>query len=271
MTTATYSTPPDHNMHEGPNVNVSAVFPAKHECACATCPLGELNVCGTANKTIRACANAQSGHHFQMPTEHTVPARHIVWHPKDWSDYVPVICRGWAVSSITLSNGNRQILSFHLPGDIVSTATLFGAVSRRRVEAITEVTFRKFRRTDLEFMLGSDPDFYRRVSKAWVREREYADSLLVDLGRRMADARVSRLILHLAESATRRNMMDGATMPFPVRQRHIADATGLTTNHVTKTLAIFSRSGLIKFASRFLTIINVQELQRIADWEGQPA
>lgn len=144
-----------------------------------------------------------------------------------------------------------------------------GGLSGRTVEAITEVTFRKFRRKDINFLLKNDSDFFQRVSRAWIQEREYADSLAVDLGRRMADARIARLIMHLAEMASRRNMMIGQTMPFPLRQRHIADATGLTPNHVTKTLASFQKMGLFHFNNRTLTLGDEAQLRSIAEWDNR--
>ncbi len=196
----------------------------------------------------------------------TIPARRTVWHPKDWTEFVPVICSGWAAASIVLSNGHRQILSFLLPGDLVSTASLFGPISGRSVEAITEVQYRKFRRDDIKVLLRKNQDMLDQVSKLMIDEREQADHLAVDLGRRMADERIARQILYLAKRLAKRGMMNGQTMAFPLRHRHIADATGLTIHHVSKVLAAFQRAGLISIANRSLTITNVTELHKVGVW-----
>ena len=241
-------------------------IPPQSSCACSFCPIIDGSLCAAATSATGPCDASKGGVSALKATEHTVPARRLVWHPKEWSEYVPVISRGWAASSITLANGGRQILSFLLPGDLVSTASLFGAVSGRSIEAITEVTFRKYRRDDINALLRSDSDFFERVSAACIQERVHADNLIVDLGRRMADARIARLILYLAEALDKRNMMKFQAMPFPLRQRHIADATGLTTNHVTKTLTQFHRLGLIEISNRSLTITNIAELRDIAAW-----
>ena len=55
-------------------------------------------------------------------------------------------------------------------------------------------------------------------------------------------------------------------MEFPLRQRHIADATGLTPVHVSKVLGEFQRARLIEISSRSLTILNEAELRIAADW-----
>jgi CRP-like cAMP-binding protein len=61
-------------------------------------------------------------------------------------------------------------------------------------------------------------------------------------------------------------MTTGQTMEFPLRQRHIADATGLTPVHVSKVLGEFQRAGLIEIGERLLTIVNETELRRAAEW-----
>src|SRR5262245_39093423 len=43
---------------------------------------------------------------------HTIPARRAISHPAEWSESVPVVGRGWAMSSLALPDGRRQILSF---------------------------------------------------------------------------------------------------------------------------------------------------------------
>lgn len=213
-----------------------------------------------------ADANWLPGESLLTSTEHTIPARRTICHPKEWSEFVPFICQGWAVSSITLPDGRRQILSFLLAGDLVSTACLLEPMSGRTVEAITEVTYRKFKRSDLKSFLFKHPDLLEKLSRTWIEERTQADQLALDLGRRTADERIARLILNLAERLLKRGMMNGQTMEFPMRQRHIADATGLTPVHVSKVLGEFQRAGLIEISSRSLTIINETELRRAADW-----
>jgi len=207
---------------------------------------------------------------FDQP-EHAVPARRIICREHDLHDAVPVISSGWAASLVTLSDGSRQILAFLLPGDLISTALLFEARAHCLVEAITEVRYRSFRRSELKEALLTHPDLFEKLSKAWIEEKARADQLIVDLGRRTADERISRLILNLAERLTRLGMTAPAEaastieMEFPLRQHHIADATGLTPVHVSKVLSEFRRGGLIKLSDRSLTILDPAAFRRVAD------
>jgi CRP/FNR family transcriptional regulator, anaerobic regulatory protein len=205
------------------------------------------------------------------PSIHIVAARRVVCREHDLHDAVPVICAGWAASVVMLSDGSRQILSFLLPGDLVSTALLFEPRSHCLVEAVTEVRYRTFRRSELKAALLQNPESFDALSKAWIEEKVRTDQLIVDLGRRTADERIARLILNLAERLARRGMTitTGEThcikIEFPLRQHHIADATGLTPVHVSKVMSELRRAGLIEISDRFLTILDPAGFRRTAD------
>jgi CRP/FNR family transcriptional regulator len=253
--------PPIHAMALPRKVHVDST---QGSSACVSCPLYELNLCTAARNKAQLVAELHPGASQLTSSTNTVPARRTICHPKEWSEFVLIICGGRAVSSVALPDGRRQILSLLLPGDIVFATGLFEPISGRAVEAITEVIYRKFKRSEFKALLFEYPDLFEMLAKIWSEERARADQLALDLGRRTADERIARLILNLAERLAERGMMNGQTMEFPLRQRHIADATGLTAVHVSKVLGEFQRAGLIAIGSRSLTITDATELRRVA-------
>jgi CRP/FNR family transcriptional regulator, anaerobic regulatory protein len=71
--------------------------------------------------------------------------------------------------------------------------------------------------------------------------------------------------LNLLERLDQRGMINlGMEIDFPLRQHHIADATGLTSVHVSKVLSEFRRAGLIKIGDRSLTILDPAGFRRVA-------
>jgi CRP/FNR family transcriptional regulator, anaerobic regulatory protein len=201
---------------------------------------------------------------------HTVPARRVISRERDLYDSVPFICEGWAALTVVLSDSSRQILSFRLPGDIASTVLLFESRKNYVIEAITETHYRMFKRSELRELLLASPDFHNKVSMALIEEKAQSDRLIVDLGRCSAEERIARLILRLFERLKSRGMVqltvDGAAeMEFPLRQHHIADATGLTSVHVSKVLTDFRRRSLIVIRDRMLTIADRDGLRRLAE------
>ena len=194
------------------------------------------------------------------------PSRKVIFREPDLLNAVPIICRGWAASTVILPNGSRQILSFLLPGDLVSTALLFEPAKKVHVEAVTAVRYRTFRRSELKVLLFERRDLMETMARTWVNEKARADDLIVDLGRRPADARIARLIFALGERLKQRGMAegDGTKFDFPLRQHHIADATGLTPVHVSKVLSEFRRDGLMSISERSLTILDQDGFRRVA-------
>jgi CRP/FNR family transcriptional regulator len=199
-------------------------------------------------------------------TVHTIPARRLIRHPKECSDFVPIICSGWAMSAVALADGRSQIISFLLPGDIVSAGSLMAPMSGYTVQAITEVTYRNFKRDEIMGLLLGRPELLEKMFGLWSEDKARADQLALDLGRRRAAERIARLILRLADKVAKRTTVRNQTFDFPLRQRHIADATGLTPVHVSKVLRELQRAGLIEINGGSLTITNEAELQRLSHW-----
>jgi CRP/FNR family transcriptional regulator, anaerobic regulatory protein len=233
--------------------------------SCPACEAYGLSLCGVT----RALSPSSSNCTQIQQTSRSVPARRIICREHDLHDAVPIICSGWAASVVMLSDASRQILSFLLPGDLVSTALLFEPRSHCLVEAITGVVYRTFRHSDLKATLLKHPEMFDKLSKAWIEEKDRADQLIVDLRRRTADERIARLMLNLAERLSQRGMTrttesSAIEMEFPLRQHHIADATGLTPVHVSKVLSEFRRAGLIKISDRSLTVLDPAGFRRVA-------
>jgi CRP-like cAMP-binding protein len=129
---------------------------------CEICPSIELNICQAVSGATPIPVHQSD--HFTL-------ARRIICRDEDLHDVVPVICDGWAASIATLSDSSRQILSFLLPGDIVSTTLLFEPRGRHLVEAITDVRYRVFRRSELKTAVFTHPDLLEKFSKAWIEEK----------------------------------------------------------------------------------------------------
>lgn len=222
------------------------------------CPAFAFNLCCALKPDAKHIASNLQAEDIEAP------ARHAIWRAGETVDGVPVICRGWAVSAITLSDGRRQILSILLPGDLVSASFLFDPISHNSIEAVTDVRYRLFKRAGIQAAIEQEPAFFATLSELWANESARADQLVVDLGQRSADERIAGLILHLANRLAQRGPILNRTMEFPLRQHHIADATGLTSVHAGRVLSDFRRAGLIELSDRSLTVTKPDELRRIA-------
>ena len=231
---------------------------------CAVCPAAKHHICDVSGKTGPTVAELER--RVIPQSSHTIKARRLIVHDQDFHDAVPIVCSGWAASVKLLADGRRQILSVLLPGDVVSMGLLFAPKPGRVIEAITDVCYRTFKRRELKSYLFKQPEFLEQVLNAWIAEQTSSDRQIVDLGRRSGEERIARLILNLAQRLKVRDMMrDPTNMDFPLRQHHIADATGLTQVHVSKVVSDFRRNGLVEFRQRSLSILDIEGLRRRAN------
>jgi len=235
--------------------------------SCGPCLANKLGFCAMIRGKVESQANDHPGAPLLIGSVHTIPARRTICQPNEWSEFVTIICDGWATSSLALPDGRRQIVSFLLPGDLVSW-NLFEPTSDRLIESVTDVTYRNFRRSDLIRMLRESPEFFEKLMSICVQYTRRADQRLLDLGRRTADERIARMILVLTNKLAKRGMcrdrMGQDRIDFPLRQHHIADAMGLTPVHVSKVLSRFRRDQLIEIDGRSLKVLDQTRLRRVA-------
>jgi len=230
---------------------------------CTTCSVRELGFCGA----ILPKAGSGGIPNVTMPRQQhrTARARQTVYRANELMEGVKLICRGWAFSFSILPDGRRQILSFLPPGDFVSTVALLKERVAISLQALTDIRYCRYDRAELINAVRSDPKVFDKFSELCIAERDEANEMVADLGRRTADQRVARLILSLMTRLAARKQVRDDSFEFPLRQQHIADATGVTPVHVSRVFTAFRSAGLVEIKGRFLKVLNLPELRRISN------
>lgn len=176
-----------------------------------------------------------------------------------------MICNGWAATVSRLSDGRRQILSFVLPGTLVSTSAVFADSFNFYVEAVTAVRYCYYDRAYLNERLAADPSLIRAMAKTCLFEKEQAEELATNLGRRRAEERIAHLFLNLSRRLKLRGLVRDDSFELPLRQQHIADATGVTPVHANRMLRSLRKDGLIAMRNGILKITDFAGLHRLAN------
>lgn len=179
---------------------------------------------------------------------------------------------GWAFRFKTLPDGRRQILNFLLPGDLLGLQAAMFDAAQHGIEALTDVELCLLPRHKIWHLLGQMPELAFDVAWLGAREESRVDENLLSAGRRSAAERVAALILILYRRADALALVENCRFNFPLGQRHIADALGLSLVHTNKTLARLRRTGMFTQANGSLTLINPRILERIAQhFDQEPA
>lgn len=174
-----------------------------------------------------------------------------------------MLCYGWVFRIAQLGDGRRQILSVLLAGDLFSSRMIFSESAEYSFQALTHVRFARFDRNDLRAAMVANLELFDAFAQVCANERRAADELIIDLGRRNAEERIARLILHLTGRIGERTIVRESCYPFPLRQNDMADILGLTSVHVSRVITKFRKAGLIEYSGGNLRIMRPQELAEL--------
>lgn len=211
------------------------------------------------------CGTLNLEHTSFRQIHHSVPPRRLIYRAGEATDDFDVICEGWAACVMRLADGRRQILSFLIPGDLVSVTALFKGRQPFSVQSLSEVRYCLYNRFELQKTLKENAKVFEEIVKIGIVEKELADQTVVSLGRKSAAARIARLILLLMERLKVRGAIQDMSFGFPLRQQHIADAMGLTTVHVSRVINALRKDGLVDISQRKINILNLAGLQSVAE------
>jgi CRP-like cAMP-binding protein len=171
---------------------------------------------------------------------------------------------GWAMRQRTLRDGRRQIIDFLVPGDLCDPCSFVSGRRDFTVSAISPVAYSPLQPEQLLTLLSSSP----RVGAFlwWLESREsfFLRAHLVAVGRMRADERIAYLIWELWVRLQLVGMAQGHTFELPATQDLLADATGLTHVHVSRTMRRLQKDGIIERTDRTYRITNPDKLLALA-------
>src|SRR5215475_447265 len=136
-----------------------------------------------------------TGHAGLVATEFTYRKDEEIYGEDETAEYVYQVIRGAVRSYKLLSDGRRQIGSFHLPGDVFGLES--GAVHRLAAEAIIDTTVRLVKRSNLERAAGVDVQVARKLWAMTASELRHAEDHMLLLGRKTAMERVATFLLEM--------------------------------------------------------------------------
>ncbi|MGB3246201.1 MAG: Crp/Fnr family transcriptional regulator [Sulfitobacter sp.] len=172
----------------------------------------------------------------------------------------------------TLENGERQVISFVMPGDFIGLQAAVMGEMQHSVEASTDMVLCVFDRSSLWDLFKQEPQ--RAFDLTWVAaiEEHFLGETVAALGQRTGTERVAwamvRLFIHLSAL----DLRNDNAVPLPYRQQDLADALGLSLVHTNKILSSFRRKGLAIWKESKLTIPDLAKLADLAslDPEAEP-
>jgi len=182
----------------------------------------------------------------------------------DRPQHINLILAGWACRYKVLEDGRRQVIAFFLPGDMCDLNVFVLREMDHSIGAITPVTVSEISRPGFDELMLGHP---RVIQAMWweslvaaATQREWA----VSLGQRDATERMAHLFCELFLRLKIVRLTKGNSCELPLTQSELAEATGLSSVHVNRTLQELRGLGLIVLRECILTIPSFEALAELA-------
>ncbi|MGI4939510.1 MAG: Crp/Fnr family transcriptional regulator [Janthinobacterium lividum] len=174
---------------------------------------------------------------------------------------------GLACRYKTMEDGRRQILAFHMAGDLCDVAGLhlkqLDSTTRTLTSAKvvfiphgTVVSWSKFQPRLSEFL-------WRTVMVDAAISREW----IVNVGRRTAYQRTGHLLCEIVSRLQGALGASGPCYDLPLTQSELADALSLTAIHVGRMLQQLRADGFVELSRNSLTMLNWRGLKQMSNFD----
>ena len=178
-----------------------------------------------------------------------------------------LILEGYACTYKVTQEGKRQIVAFHIPGDVPDLQSLHLRVLDNSVGTITPCKLGLIQHETLDVLCAR----YPRITIAFWRETLIDAGIyrqwMTSIGRRDAHSRIAHLLCEWAIRMKAVGLAEDHTCELPITQAELGDALGLSTVHVNRTLQDLRAAGLITLNGKLLTVLDCEGLKEVGDFD----
>lgn len=200
-------------------------------------------------------------------TPYWAAADHDLFREGDRPQDCKLILQGLVCGYKMLDDGRRQIVSFHVPGDIVDLNSLLLGSLDHSISTLTAVRLASVKHATLLDWMRQHPDFARLLWLNTLIEASIFREWVVNVGRRTARERVAHLLCELVTRLRAAGLAQDRAFDLRITQAELADATGLSQVHVNRIVQELRRDGLIEMNNKTLVTLDWEALKQAAGFD----
>jgi CRP-like cAMP-binding protein len=184
----------------------------------------------------------------------------------DRPDRCAILITGYAFRHKLTGDGERQILSLHIPGDALDFQNMFLDESDHNVQMLTRGEVAEVPRQAIEELALGSPAVGRAILINTLVEASIFREWVLNIGRRDARSRIAHLLCEFAYRLSSLGLDPAGDFELPMTQEQLADSTGLTAVHVNRVLKTLQSDGLIDRNRRVVSFPNWHGLRDVGDF-----
>lgn len=190
---------------------------------------------------------------------------YLVWEG-DKPSQCALILSGFAYRQKQTSDGRRQIVSLHIPGEPLDFQNLFLNIADHSVQMLTRGEVAIMERQDLQTLMWAHPDVGKAMVTSILIEASILREWVLNIGRRDALSRMAHLLCEFASRLDASGIVSDQGYELPITQEQFADALGLTPVHINRTLKSLEGLGLITRSKKVIAFPSWKRMREVADF-----
>jgi CRP-like cAMP-binding protein len=188
----------------------------------------------------------------------TMERNHYLVREHELATHACFMLSGYSIRTKIVGTGERQIVSIHFKGELVDLQNSLLEIADHSVQMLTAGKVALIPRQEIVQLTMEWPRIGHAMWLHTLVDGSIFREWVANVGRRDARTRVAHLLCEFSLRLQVAGLGEETQYELPMTQEQIADATGLTSVHVNRTIKGLERDGLIERAS--------PRIIRIGDW-----
>ena len=180
-----------------------------------------------------------------------------------------LIIKGFCARSKTTSEGRRQILSIHIPGEIPDLMSLHLHVMDHDLSTLTPCTLGFINHDALRLLHRRQPNLADMFWRDTLIDAAMFREWIVNVGQRPAPARLAHIIVELRERMKVIGRIEGASFEMPLTQEQVGEALGITAVHANRVIKQLRQEGIVELHRGRVTVLDERKLMELAGFDGR--
>lgn len=187
----------------------------------------------------------------------------------DVAEYSCLLLSGFAVCHKIVGSGHRQIVAIQMKGEVVDLQNSLLGVSDHSVQMLTAGKIAMIPRQEIIRLSRDRPTVGLAMWIDTLVDASIFREWVANIGRRDARTRIAHLLCEFSLRLRLAGLGEQTNYELPMTQDQMADATGLTSVHVNRTIRSLEQDGLIERTSaRSVAIGDWRKLANIGDFQS---
>jgi CRP-like cAMP-binding protein len=196
-----------------------------------------------------------------------LPADHDVVREHERPTFITLLLDGFLCRYKIVADGKRQILSFHIPGDIPDLQSLHLTASDHNLCAFARSRLAVISHASMHLFLAEHPTLASLFWRDTLIDAAIFREWMTSIGRRPSFARIAHLMCELIVRMRAVGLAEDHRVKLPLTQTDIGDALGISTVHVNRTLQELRHKGLIRYDKGELIALDWERLKDAGEFD----